>query len=128
MFLRQFDEAAGCHDLEILLCERREGAVGLLEGSHIRGDGEQHHTLWPAIVESFRLDVDEMQGFKCKFRVLLVLLELEREGPCGGVHSLVVGFPETVHDFDISHCGFIEDSGAVVFVTGYEVEVGCYGG
>lgn len=56
------------------------------------------------------------------------MLELERERPCGRVHSLIISLPETVHNLDIGYCRLVEDGGAVIFVAGYEVEMRCYGG
>lgn len=72
--------------------------------------------------------MDEVKGLEGKLREFLVLLELEREWPGGGVHSLIISLPQAVHNLYVGNSGFVEDSGAVMAVTGNEVEMGCNGG
>lgn len=123
MFLGYFNIVIWCHyhkwrALNKIVKLTRDGTL-VLE------NWKQDYTVGPALLQILWVNVYYFSGTSCESWIWCTLgvFKLCWEWPFAWIHWMIVSFPYCVHNFQIYHCSFVENSDTFVGMFGEEKEV-----
>ena len=125
MLLGEFDKIIRSHYFKILVWESKFCLIcnWFFSIFEIRSDREKQYTVWPALLQTVRLNMNKMKRLESKLRNLLIFFELYREWPSRRIHRLIISLPKLIHDLQIRKTRFIEDGSTMIGVIRNIVKV-----